>query len=193
MVITSAALSFLLYGGLLQKYNEIVSSHILSMLHCWIFVYTENINTLLGYYLYDTIRSIAKKDLLMILHHLFTGIFLLHGVNASPNDMTKIYFGTLWLKYSDMFLHHYKIIEYAGWTNQAPIFWRMYQIFTVLLTMYRWAVYRLIFPISMFWFDSMLNNIMALSFYIMSWLWMVKLFKLAKKIIYDLANLLLID
>jgi hypothetical protein len=167
--------------------RHILVTNIISSYVCWCCVLGSNTNNLLSYYYYDLPLLIVKKDIPLILHHIFT-IFCLNFCLSDYDGV--IFYKCLFLfKYSDLLLHHYKILDALEIKNKYPLTVRIYQLIINLYTFASWIILRIILPFGVYPATTVYNNILCMLFHIGNIWWTYKVYSTIKKIWVELKHM----
>ncbi len=180
---------YLMFMRLLVNFPKAheVTTNITSMVACWSFLYTNNLNALTQYYWYDLVMSIVNYDIGMIIHHICT----LFVFSKCPSYSDYPYIGgMLYLTKSvDVFMHHYKITSGLQLDRLYPVLIPTWQLFTVVYTILMWTVGRIIIPI---WVTTKLNEwqskVIAVVFISANIYWVTKLGKLSIRIVKKITS-----
>jgi len=183
--------NFIHYLGLLFTYyllqcvfykyekKQLLASNILAALNVYVYLYTGDIYWIRHYYIYDTTISILHKDYLIFIHHLITLYSITHYPDEPDyNNMLNILYA---IKSSDLLLHHYQITKCL---NFDSYYVKVYQIFTIVITLVAWVVLRIGYVLSLMPFNSRKTHIVVFALHCANIWWMTKLYALVKKI-YD--------
>ncbi len=161
--------------------KEIIATNLISSFECWRYVLYGNLSHLIQYYWYGLIMMIIQKDWIMVAHHLFT----IYGISHCPwyVDYNKVMDMLLVMKFSDLFIHHYKITNGLELERLYPIGIRVYQVITISITALMWFVFRIMLVATMYPFNSTKANILIPIFQLVILMWIVKLLKLAGSLV----------
>lgn len=166
---------YILMRFITRRYQKriVLSTNIISMLACWYFVWTNDFDTLVAYYWYDLVLVTLHGDLFMILHHCVS----LYGLQQCPShpDHEAIRLATMFMKSGDIFLHYYKLIDALELYNKYPLETRLAQMVSVLVTIIRWMYYRIYKTMDLFPFESNTIQFVAMIFYMLNVMWIIKL------------------
>jgi len=119
-----------------------VAYYTMSTIACWYFVLTNDLDNMIAYYIYDTVISIIKIDIIIILHHVVTLI----GIFTCPSVKDYFYLISVLnlFKISDLFLHHAKILDAINFDKKYHHFVRIWKLFTLSYSIIMWIIFRVI-------------------------------------------------
>lgn len=158
--------------------KQILASNILAALNLYAYLWTENFELIINYYIYDTTITILHKDYLMLIHHMVTLYGITHcSDHADYYTMQKLVYI---IKSSDLLFHHYQITKSLHLTQYKAV--KIYQLFTIVFTMLAWTVLRFGVVISMMPFNTYKTHALVLFIHFANLWWLTKLFALSCKI-----------
>ena len=167
--------------------RHILITNIISSYVCWCCVLLGHTNNLLSYYYYDLPLLFIKKDVVLIMHHILT-IFCLNFCLSDYDGI--IFYKCLFLfKYSDLLLHHHKIIDALEIKNKYPLIVRIYQLIINLYTLFSWIILRIILPFGVYPVTTIYNNILCVLFHIGNIWWTYKVYNTIKNIYTEIKNI----
>jgi hypothetical protein len=190
--ISQITMFFVVYAALycildVRKYKKAfeITSLIISSLACWLFVYSLDYNLLLSYYWYDIVLMIYNRDITMIAHHWL----VIYGLCHCPTygDYQNVLMMILSAKISDLFVHQNKIISYldleSGNRTTFKTAIKLWRLSSILITLILWALFRFLFIMSLFPFNTLEANILMPIFLLVNAMWVPKLIQNATTII----------
>lgn len=163
-----------------RKYpkSDVGVNFLMSMIACYIFLYNRNTDYLFEYYLYDLVISFVSFDYIMIIHHFIT----IYAITPcyDLDDYTKALQVLTYMKASDIFMHHYKIIN--GFELDRYKILAYWQFYSILLTIMLWCVFRIVIPLSYLPLKLISSNVLLIALVLANVIWIIKFWNLLYKI-----------
>ena len=169
-------------NGLISDKNDSVrfAKYTISFIATLAYLYTFNMNMILGYYYYSSVLVIKDRNFLFLLHH--AGSIICGSVSPDHHDHGTILMAFYWLKLGDLFSYPTKIIEntYFAYTNEnAALVIMEWSMFIHLIMSF---VYRIIIPLQAYQVLTTPFYVIGVAFHIANVWWWYKTYKKFLKI-----------
>jgi hypothetical protein len=163
-----------------KKREELVTNIISNVICCY-FVFTNDYAVLISYYWYDLWVSTTRKDAVIITHHLITMLALFQTPsNLDYFDINQL---VVFMKSTDVLMHHYKIISILQLNGLIVdnTKWSKYKLFALCFTIVSWIFVRVVYATSLMPLQTTLTNILLPVFVLGNLFWIYKMLVLFNK------------